>query len=212
MALDTYANLQLAVAKWLARETDTDLATQIPDFIDLAEAEMMRRLRRTSVRGTLTINAEAVTIPAGLAQLRSISLITGSPSQDVPLRMGTPEMLAERKARSAGVAGRPTDVAIMGGSFVFAPPPDATYTANIFYYAQLTPLSASNTTNTILNEAPDAYLFGALLQAEPYLEHDDRLALWQSKFDNAIDQLNEVRDREEHTASIQAVRLPVVFG
>lgn len=208
MALDTYANLQVAVADWLNR---TDLTTQIVDFIGLAEAEMKRRLRRTSVRGTLTISAEAVTIPAGLAQLRSISLVSGSPSQDAPLRMCTPEMLAERKARSAGVAGRPTDVAIMGNAFVFAPPPDATYTANIFYYAQLTPLSVTNTTNTILTEAPDAYLFGALLQAEPFLEHDDRLALWQSKFDNAIEQLNNVRDLEEHTASIQAVRLPVVF-
>lgn len=208
MSLDTYGALQLSVADWLNR---TDLTTQIPDFIALCEAEMKRRLRRTSVRGTLTINAESVAMPAGVAQLRSISLVSGSPSQDIPLRMCTPEMLAERKARSGGVAGRPTDVAIMGGSFVFAPPPDATYTANIFYYAQLTALSGTNTTNAILVEAPDAYLFGALLQAEPYLEHDDRIPLWQEKFDKAIDQLNNVRDMEEHTASLHAVRLPVVF-
>lgn len=209
MSLDSYIALKASVADWLGR---TDLTLQIPDFITLCEAEIKRKLRRSSTRTTFAISAEAMTVPADMAALRSMSLSTGSAERDKPLRICTPEMLAERTARNAGATGRPTDVAVMAGKFVFAPVPDQTYTANIFYFTQLTPLSGSNASNTVLVEAPDAYLFGALLQAEPFLEHDARAPMWQSKFDSAIDQLNMVREEEEYTASLRAVRLPVSFG
>lgn len=209
MALDSYTSLKTSVADWLNR---TDLTSQIPDFITLAEAEIKRKVRRSSTRTTFTISAEAMSVPADMAALRSMSLLTGSAEIDKPLRLCTPEMLAERTARNAGATGRPTDVAVMAGKFVFAPVPDQNYTANIFYFTQLTALSGTNPSNAILVEAPDAYLFGALLQAEPYLEHDARAPMWQSKFDSAIDQLNMVREEEEYTASTRAIRLPVTFG
>lgn len=212
MALDTYANLQTAIAKWLNRETDTDLLLQLPDFIALAEAEIKRRLRRTSVRATITISAYATTPPTDIASLRSIRLVSGQPSQDLPFRIGTKEMVDERKARSAGVAGRPDTAAIFSGEILVAPCPDQPYSAEIIYFKQLTPLSVTNPSNSVLVEAPDAYLFGALLQAEPYLEHDERMPVWEKKFDNAIEQLLHVRDEEEHGAAFQGIRLPVVFG
>lgn len=209
MALTTYTELKAAVADWLAR---SDLTSQIPDFIALAESEMKRRLRRTDVRTTLTISAEETTLPSAVAELRSIHLETGSPSLDYPLRIGTPEMVAERRARNAAVTGRPTDACIVGGKLVVTPSPDQSYTARVVYFQQLTPLSSSVASNTILAEAPDAYLYGSLLQAEPFLEHDERVPLWQAKFDRAIDQLNTVRENEQHGASIRDVRLPRAFG
>lgn len=208
MALDTYANLQTSVGDWLNR---TDLTSVIPDFIALAEAEIKRRLRRSVTRTTLTIDGEAITPPADMAELRSIYLASDSPTQDTPIRIATPEMLAERRARNAGNTGRPTDVAYVAGELLFAPTPDQTYTAEIIYFTQLTALSNTNTTNAVLQEAPDAYLFGALLQAEPYLENDPRIPVWQDRFDKAIDQLNDVRDREEYNASLRSLRLPIVF-
>lgn len=208
MSLSNYATLSLAVADWLNR---SDLTAVIPDFITLAEAEMKRRVRRTSTRTAITVDAETVTPPADMAELRSIYLVSDLPSLDVPLRLCTPEMLAERKARNAAVTGRPTDVAVIAQQLVFAPEPDQSYTAEIVYFVQLTALTGTNT-NTILTEAPDAYLYGALLQAEPYLEHDDRIPVWREKFNDAIEQLNKVRQDEEHNASLSAVRLPTVFG
>lgn len=209
MSLDTYANLQTAVADWLNR---TDLTSQIPDFISLAEAEMRRRIRRSSTRATITLATDATTPPADMAELRSAYLVSDLPNMDTPLRVGTAEMIAERRARSADVAGRPTDIAYIAGQLLVAPTPDQSYSCEIVYFTQLTPLSNSNTTNAILSEAPDAYLYGTLLQAEPYLEHDERLPVWQAKFDNAIEQLNAVRQNEEFGASLRAVRLPMTFG
>lgn len=209
MALTTYSELKSSIADWLNR---TDLTSVIPDFVSLAEAEIKRRLRRTSVRDDdFSIDDVEVDLPSDLAELRSIRLITGSTTQDVPLRRCTIEMLNERKARE-GTTGRPTDYAIVGAKLYVAPEPDQDYTAELVYFQSFDPLSASVTTNPILEEAPDAYLFGALLQAEPYLEHDNRIPMWQAKFDRAIDQLNDVRDREEQNASLGAVRLPIVFS
>lgn len=203
MPLTSYTELKASVADWLNR---TDLTTQVPDFISLAEAEMKRRLRRSSTRTTITISAEETTPPSDLAELRSMHLESGSPGQDYPIRVGTPEMVAERRARNSAVSGRPSDACVVAGKIVVAPTPDQSYTARIVYFTQLTALSGSQASNPILVEAPDAYLFGSLLQAAPYLEHDERLPVWQGKFDNAINQLNVVRENEEHGASLRAVR------
>lgn len=207
MSLSNYATLCLSVADWLNR---TDLTATIPDFVTLCEAEMKRRVRRSSTRTTISISLEETTPPADMAELRSAYLETGSPTRDVPLRLCTPEMLSERRARGSAVAGRPTDIAIIAGKIVVAPTPDQAYTARIVYFTQLTALTGT-ATNPILTEAPDAYLFGTLLQAAPYLENDDRAAVWKEKFDAAIEQLNKVRSDEEHNASIRSARLPVSF-
>src|ERR1019366_2242697 len=167
MALDgTYIGLKASLADWLNR---SDLTAQIPDFIILAEAEMKRRLRRTSVRNSaFSITAQAVAAPGDCAELRSIYLISTQMMQDVPIRLCTPEMLAERRARNAGAVGRPSDVAVMAGYFHFAPPPGQTYTAEIFYFQSLIPLNVGTPTTTLYTEAPDMYLYGALLQAAPF--------------------------------------------
>jgi len=208
MALDTYANLGAAVADWLNR---TDLSAPIVDFITLAEAKIRRQVRRKTVRTTMTISTESTALPTDLAELRSAYPMTGSVSLDQPLVQGTPEILAEIRANANGVAGRPQAIAVIDDQLVVAPVPDQTYTLQITYYQTLTPLSMANPTNSILTEAPDIYLYGALVEAEPYLEHDERIATWQNMFAAAVADLNQVREREESTMSWKRARLPVVF-
>ena len=56
MSISTYTELQTAVANFLAR---TDLTSQIPDFIKLAEVRMSRELesRSQEKRATATLVA-----------------------------------------------------------------------------------------------------------------------------------------------------------
>jgi hypothetical protein len=206
--LTNYGELQASIADWLNR---ADLVAQIPDFIALAEAKMKRKLRRTSVRTTITISSDTTAPPADMVELRSIRLITGQPDLDRPLTLVSPEVLAEMRAMQGNAIGRPRWVSMIAGQIVVTQPPDATYTAEIIYFQSLIPLSNTNTTNIVLTAAPDAYLFGALLAASVFLEHDERIPVWQTGFDNAIDELNDVRDREEYNASVRGIRLPVVF-
>lgn len=210
MALDSYTALKASAADWLNR---SDITAQIGDFIILAEAEMKRKIRKWTTRNAAySVGASRVAAPTDLQAPRSIRLITASPEMDKPLRLCTIEMLNERKARNGGVTGRPSDVAYVDGYFYFAPEPDQTYTAELFYFSTLTPLSGSNASNSVLVEAPDAYLFGTLMNAAPFLEHDERIPTWEKRFYAAIDQLNEVREEQEFTMSTMDVRLPTVFG
>ena len=207
--LDTYTNLQTAIAGELDR---TDLTDSIPLFITLAEAEIDRVLRRTVSRQTIVINSESTTLSSSIAELRSIRLVTGSPAQDLSMDVVTPEMLSDVRARHGNVAGRPVAASVIGGKLVVAPPPDTAYNAEIVAYLGLTKLSATNPSNVILTEAPDLYFYGALTHSAPWLQHDERIEVWRSFFQNALDQLHDRREREEHGANMRPMRLPVVFG
>jgi hypothetical protein len=208
MDLSSYTGLQAAIADFLARD---DLTAQIPGFIALAEAKAKREVRRKTVRTTLVASTESTALPADCAELRSIYPLTGSPSRDRPLYLSTPEGLAEVRARRAGVSGRPQLFAIIDGSLVLAPTPDQAYTLQISYYQKLVPLATASP-NPLLTEAPDIYLYGALAEAAPYLEHDERLPVWKTLFNEAVESLDKAREREETNASYRPAGLPVVFG
>lgn len=210
MALTTWTELKAAVADWLGR---TDLTTPIADdYIPLAEAEIKRRVRRMTESTTIYISAANMDGPTDMAEPISLHLDTGSPSLDVPLKLCSPAMLAEVRARNDDVAGRPTHYAFYDEQLQFAPSPDQSYDGILVYYQQITALGSGNATNTVLTQAPDAYLYGALLASARYLEHDERVPQWQAAFDAAIEQLNTVAERESYAGSVTDVRLPVTFG
>lgn len=208
MSLDTYANLQAEIVDWLARP---DLAAKAPTFIALAEAEMRRQLRRTRKRASATFSAASFIVPADAAEITSVRLVTGLASYDKPLTECTPDLLADFRT-SLSQTGRPRFFAVVGSEVLLVPAPDSPYPAELVYFTKIVPLSSTVTTNTILTDAPDAYLKGALVQASEYIEHDERTAGWQSDFDKAINQLNLQRENEEFSAGIKSMRLPRVFG
>jgi hypothetical protein len=203
-----YTSLQAEVLDWLNRP---DLAAKVPVFIQLAEAEMSSDVRRKTIRSTVTFNQAAFPLPADCAELRSIHLSTGTSGYDGPIDVCTPDMLAEFRT-SLSASGRPRKAAVVGTDLLLVPAPDKAYPAELTYYEKLASLSSTITSNTTLTDAPDLYLKGSLLQAEAYLEHDERIPTWRTDYDNAIEQLNLQREREEYGASTKPVRLPVVFG
>jgi hypothetical protein len=210
-AIVTYADLQNAVKDYLNRG---DLDVQVPLFIQLCEAEIKRRLRRFTVRASITIQGDQTALPSACAELRSARLVTGNPNLDQPLICGTQEMVSEFRANHGAPTGRPQIIGMINATgMLVAPTPDANYPAEIFYYQGLVPLAtAPGGINIVLTESPDLYLFGSLAMAEPFLKNDDRLALWQSLANKAYDQLETVASREEYGASLRPMRLPVVFG
>lgn len=207
--IQTYSDLQAQVQDHLRRQ---DLSPQITMFIQLAEAEIKRRLRRTTVRASVNISAYANALPSDCAQLRSVDIATQNTSLNVPLAIVSKSMLAEFQAGSPGT-GQPQWAALYNATtMLVAPAPDQTYLAEVTYYQGLSALSATNTSNTVLVEAPDLYLYMTLAQTAPYLINDDRIQTWRSFADKAIDELNLVAQREEYGASYGPLRLPTVFG
>ena len=209
MDLTTYTGLQAAIADFLNRD---DLTNELPGFITLAESRIARLVRRKTIRDDrFSISTEVTAVPTDCAEVRAISPLSGTPTRDRALKNVTPSMLADMRAETAGVAGVPVIFSVIDGNIVVSPPPSTPLTARIVYFQKLVPLSGTNPSNVVLAEAPDIYLYGALAESAGFLEHDERAAMWDARFQTAIDELNDKREREETASNIHAARLPTVF-
>lgn len=174
MALGTYAQLQTAIAGWLSRN---DLTAAIPDFIRLAEARFNRELRvQDMVTSVTDVFASAqVEKPDDFEQVSVFRLATS------PVAVLTPIDAAEGYRLYSATIGQPRFYTIEGGDLtVFPTPGGQTYTLS--YFAKVPALTTSNTVNWLLTRAPDLYLFASLVEAEPYLLNEERVPLWEAKY------------------------------
>jgi hypothetical protein len=69
-----------------------------------------------------------------------------------------------------------------------APTPSTDFEFEVLYYERVAPLSSTNQTNWITQNAPNAMLFGTLLQAMPFLKNDQR-TIFQQKYTESLQAL-----------------------
>ena len=67
--------------------------------------------------------------------------------------------------------------------WLVAPTPALAYDFEVLYYERAQPLDSSNQTNWFTTYAPQALLYGSLLQAMPFLKNDERTGMWQQQYD-----------------------------
>jgi hypothetical protein len=70
--------------------------------------------------------------------------------------------------------------------WLVAPTPDLAYNYEVLYYERVQPLDVTNQTNWFTQYAPQAMLYGSLLQAMPFLKNDERMPMWQAQYDRVI--------------------------
>ena len=209
MAITTYAELQTATANWLDR---TDLTARIPEFIELAEANFNRVIRQPDMvtkNDSFSISGRYTTLPTDTLEIVRI-VVDLTPV--IVLEYLTPEEISERRI-SMSATGKPYYFTVIGGSsnqLEVVPSPDATYTSSIVYYTRIPALTDSATTNWLLTAHPDIYLFGTLVEAEPYLKNDERMPMWTSRLDKALMALRLQGERELHTGSSLRMRARVL--
>ena len=75
--------------------------------------------------------------------------------------------------------------------WLVAPSPADDYEFEVLYYERLQPLDSSNQTNWFTTYAPQALLYGSLLQAMPYIKNDERMPMWQQNYDLIIQTLKQ---------------------
>lgn len=201
MALSTYDDLQASVADWLARE---DLSSQINDFIKIAEARIDRELRVREMVATVTgtVSTETLALPDDFIEIYRFSMDSTTP---MPLEYRPLEDLEFRTGSDE--SGVPLAFGISGGSFVFFPPPDGSYTYTIDYYKKVPALSESNQTNWLITKAPDLYLYGALTEGAKFLMDDARVSYWDALFQTAKRSLQAAEARAKRTSSARRMRV-----
>ena len=204
MALTTYAELKTSVGDWLNR---TDLATAISDFVSLAEAQIERQLRTRQMivraNATFAAAAEYGTVPDDFLEVKAIKINTNPVTN---LTFQTIDAMDSLSNTTYLSSGKPLYFSVVGGQFRLLPIPDGEYTAELVYYAKLAKLSNTNTTNWLLTQAPDVYLYGSLLQAAPYLQDDARIQTWATLYERALNDLRTADDRASTSGGPMLIR------
>lgn len=77
-------------------------------------------------------------------------------------------------------------------------------TLHVYMYHFDGPVDAANPYTSTLQDAYPAYLYGALSHAEGFLMNDPRIALWKSKFEETLGQLNGTKT-DADLGSVQEV-------
>ena len=206
MALGTFTELKDALADWLDR---SDLTDRIPDFITLAEARLNRdvRIRPMEVRSSMetTAGQRYFNLPGGYLQMRNMQ-INSNPI--TPLEYITPEMLD--RLYGSDTTGKPKAYTLIGDEIQLAPIPDSDYTVEMAFYEKFTPLgdgtSGTVTSNWLTTNAPDVLLYGALLEAEPFIKNDERVNLWINAYNSAITRIQDTDAKDRHSGSAMRIR------
>jgi len=180
----TYDSLVENIQSYLNR-TDTATIEKIPLFIMLAEQIIASQIK---FLGNLTVNESAMTTgtnvidkPVRWHKTVSMNITVAGVKQPVLIRKY--EYLREYWPDDTQ-EGLPKFYADYDYThWLVAPTPDDDYTFEVLYYERVQPLDSSNQTNWFTIYAPQALLYGALLQAMPFIKNDERVALWQQQYD-----------------------------
>ena len=189
-AVMTYDSLVDDISTYLER-TDTATIEKIPTFIMLAEQVIASQIK---FLGNLTVNNSTMTLgegiiakPARWHKTVSLNLTVGGVRQPVFLR--DYEYLRQYWSNST-LKDVPKYYADYDYShWLVAPTPADNYTFEVLYYERVQPLDSSNQTNWFTTYAPQAMLYGSLLQAMPFLKNDERMPMWRAEYDLIINTL-----------------------
>lgn len=198
----TYTSLLDDIRRYLERgfteESDNIVFEQLPHLVTLAERRIARELK---IQGF--IRAVQTSLQAGVPTYRkpdrwreTVSMtVNGSPvfarSYEYcrnywpnEAERGTPEFYADYDYNH----------------WLIVPTPVANTTLEILYYEQPALLGDDCEVNWITQYAPDLLLYACLLEAEPFLKKDERVATWQAMYDRAAqalsgDDIKKILDR-----------------
>lgn len=180
----TYDNLVTDIAQYLER-TDTATLAKIPTFIGLTEQKIATQLK---ILGNLTVQASAfiqgsniIDKPARWHKTVSFNVTVAGRRRPVLLRAY--EYLREYWPDPTQESVPKFFADYDYTHWMIAPTPDAAYNFEILYYERIQPLDSSNQSNWFTIYAPQALLYGSLVEASMFLKNYDKAAAYGQQFD-----------------------------
>jgi len=198
----TYNSLTTTVEQYLERN-DTAVINQIPVAITLCEFEIAQQMKSLGqqqvVESTMTINGAIIPKPARWRKTVSFN-VTGTNGPKPVLLRKYEYLLNYNTGASNGIPLYYADYDY--GHWLVSPAPDQAYPFEVLYYERIQPLDSNNQTNWLTQNAPNAMLYGTLLQFMPFLKNDQR-TVFQEKYKEAISAL--VNEDKIRLADRQAI-------
>jgi hypothetical protein len=178
----TYDSLVLNIQQFMERN-DPDFVAQIPNLIALAEA---------SIAAELKTYMQLIVVETSLAENQVVLNKPARWRKTISMKInGKPVMLRSQDYVSQYLSESDNNVPLYYAEYDFnnwnfAPSPDQEYPVEIIYYAEIQPLDSTNQQNLWTAIAPQAMLYGALVQAQGYLKALDKLPMWKGYYTEAI--------------------------
>jgi hypothetical protein len=189
-AVMTYDSLVDDISSYLER-TDAATLEKIPTVIMLAEQVIASQIK---FLGNLTVNTSAMIQGASVIDKpvrwhKTVSMNITVAGQRQPVLLRKYEYLREYWPDNTQQDVPQFYCDYDYTHWLVAPTPAANYAFEVLYYERVQPLDSSNQTNWFTIYAPQALLYGTLLQAMPFLKNDDRIPMWQQQYDLIIQTL-----------------------
>ena len=185
----TYDSLTETVKQYLERK-DAAVVNAIPTFITLAEFEIAEQIKTLGqlqiVESMMTADNPVLQKPARWRKTVSMNVTVDGKKQPVLLRK-------YEYLKNYWPDATQTDVPLYYADtdwdhWYLAPTPSTDFSFEVLYYERISPLSSTNQTNWLTQNAPNAMLFGTLLQAMPFLKNDQR-QIFQQKYTESLQSL-----------------------
>lgn len=197
----TFTSLVADVTAYIERgasaTTDPTVFNQIPRLINAAERKIMQFLK-------LQGEWETLTDPTGLALNTAVISKPDRWRSTISLNYGTGTNLNSRtplwpRSYEYCRAYWPDDSQVAPPKFyadygyqhwLIVPTPDQNYPLEINAYLQPVLLDEQNQSNFFSNYCGNMLLYGALLEATPFLKDDERIQVWQGYWDRELASLD----------------------
>ena len=186
----TYATLKTAIQDYM-ESTESSLVSNLDNFIETTEERIFKNVQlddfRKNVVGSMTTSSPYLGSPTDFLAPFSLAVIDGSGNYSY--------LLLKQVSFIRDFSPNPTTTGLPKyyaefdeDTFIIAPSPDSDYSTELHYYYRPNSLtSAGDSGTTWLSEnAPNAMLYGSLVEASTYLKSYESIPVYESKFQEAL--------------------------
>jgi len=190
VAAMTYDSLVTDIQTYCER-SDAPFIDQIPRMIMLTENRIASEDKPLGFLRTVngTLNGPVLDKPIRWRKTKNISIIVGAERRYLYSR-------SYEYLRTYWPDVSKVDVPYFYADYDYehlfiAPSPSLQYSFEMQYYEMPQPLSSANQTNWTTRYAPQLLLYGALMEAMPFLKTPERIPEFQGLYDRALGAINK---------------------
>lgn len=180
--ITNYTELKAAIANWLNRD---DLTARIPEFIANGEARLNTRVRHRDMESSTALALDSsgqATLPTDFLEARYMSVASTPVARPEFVQPGSREWLYRFRPYAT-----PQYYTTLADKI--AVQPAFAGSATLYYYAKLLALGDGQATNWLLDRAPEAYLYAAVVEAWAYLQDTEEMDRAAGLLESSVDGL-----------------------
>jgi len=199
----TYAQLKTAIQDY-TENTESTFVTNLPTFIKNTEQRIFKlvdlELFRKNATSALSQNDPYLSVPSDYLASFSMS-ITNSSSKEFLLQKDV--NFIQEYNPNASTTGVPKYYAFFDiDNFIVSPTPNANFAVELHYYYRPTSLTAGADSGTtwLSENAPNAMLYGSLVEAYTYMKGEqDMLTMYEKQFTEAMTRIKDLAEARENS-------------